>query len=643
VKKTKKKKSNAALTLPQATRRFTKQVKYTVLAMLLLLIASMVGTTAYGNWLRQYTNMWTDSDQWSWVASTPYAQYDYASWTPCTRPLGETAQVTLAQLADNIQHKVAQYYATDSFYVAIYDENWNLVTSSDNYEITLYPNGCDGTYNPWCQYNRTTNKTLAMVAAAKSGHSHSVLIDEPVPFDFAVRTERAKLPGWFNWLAKRNNAPAFIQNAIQPETAKDALMVQWRAQTEEDRAYVESGQFKAETGDDRQWEDFAWQVYPPTWVNEEKTHYGVKNLACYEKIYLRPQEVAQPPENLVILAHKYAVEENPAFTQFYAFEGDLYSPVLNDQEQWYESQPGDAAQIFYVCTAGVYSPVYAAAAETIRNFSPSYLLLFALFILLLIGSIFIEYRMFSAVQRRTIQAQRDLLVTIAHELKTPMGVVMLYGEKVEHGQDKETMQQDAHALHAEIRRMNTRLMDVLTLSRLDNMPGMPTEPLALGELLEDVADTFTPLLNEKEIALQTALQPDVTIEANPFYIRTAAHNYLSNAMKFAPQGGQIKLRLTCDGKKARVSVWNNGAPIDDKDGKDIWGCFNTICDDGDNKNKGTGLGLSIVRSIVQLHDGRYGFTNQPDGVTFWLELPIRKKKRQKNTSGKKLKHISAVK
>ena len=623
-----------SISLPQATRRFAKQVKITIAALTLLLIAALAGATIKGDAIRENLMQWVGNARWSWIATTPYAQYAFDTWTPCTRPLGETGQLTLVQLADNIQHKAEQIYLTDSFYVAVYDEDWNLAASSDNYEMHLYSKGCDGTFNPWCQYSDTRDQTQAPAPAAKMGHSHTVLIDEPVAYDFSARTERDRLPGWFTWMAERAGTPAYIAKAVSPESAREALMEECGSIAE----IKEVGGYTTSDGTFWEWGSFdlMWRIFTLKVADTEK-HPLVTNFVSYEKIYLRPIEIASAPENLTILAEKYAVADNPAFTQFYEHIGDLYDPVLKDEDGWYQSQPGDEEEIFFVCTAGVYSPIYAAIQETIRNYSAAYFMLLMGYILLMIICIFIEYRLFSVVQQRTIQSQRDLLVTVAHELKTPMGVVLLYGEKVEHGTEISAMQQDAKALHGEIKQMNSRLMDVLTVSRLDNMSGIPSEPLALDELLMDTCDEFLPLIEEKAISLQTELAPDTTVPANAFYIRAALHNFLSNAVKFTPRGGRIVVRLEQGRKSARIRVFNSGSHIDEKEAKKIWGSFYKISDDGDNKGRGTGLGLSIVQSIVRLHEGHCGFNNQADGVEFWFEVPMNQRRKGMMRKGVRLR------
>ena len=219
---------------------------------------------------------------------------------------------------------------------------------------------------------------------------------------------------------------------------------------------------------------------------------------------------------------------------------------------------------------------------------------FLLIMLYLIYEVIVSMR----IANNAAKAQRDLLVTVAHELKTPMGVVMLYGEKMERG-GVSAMRENARALQEEIKRMNGRLMDVLTVARQGNMPAMPLEPLALNKLLEDICDEFLPLTEEKEIFLQMEIAPDSSVSANAFYIHTAIHNFLSNAVKFTPRGGRVAVRLERGHNTARVSVWNSGSPIDGEDEKKIRGSFYKVSDGGDNKNKGTGLGLPIVRGIIQ--------------------------------------------
>ena len=232
---------------------------------------------------------------------------------------------------------------------------------------------------------------------------------------------------------------------------------------------------------------------------------------------------------------------------------------------------------------------------------------------------------FSHHERREAQRRSQLLLDVAHELKTPMGSVMLKGEEVLEGETIEDKNRSAEEMIEQIERMRGRLNEVLQNARLESMGvRLQYESFSLREAAEDAMDQVAALAEAK--ALSTGLQgEDLTVEADRTYIVRAVFNFLTNAVKNTPEGGRIMCRLRREGNSVLCSVYNSGSSIPPKEMKKIWQQFYKISDGGDNARKGTGVGLSTVKSIVALHGGAYGCRNTEDGVEFWFRIPMKRK------------------
>ncbi|MCL2512378.1 MAG: HAMP domain-containing histidine kinase [Oscillospiraceae bacterium] len=252
------------------------------------------------------------------------------------------------------------------------------------------------------------------------------------------------------------------------------------------------------------------------------------------------------------------------------------------------------------------------------------------FALLLILSVLAQSVYSFTYERRRLESQRDLLVAVAHEMKTPMGATMLYADKIGRAEDlPEELITPMAALRGQVYGMRDRQNDLLTLSKLDIPAALSKTSFALDDLLEDVFDEYVPRMEEKGLAYNMDSQRGVKVYADRARIRIAVSNYLSNAVKFTPEGGEIKLKMEITrGKRVRVSVYNRGPRIAKEDMEKIWEYLYKT-GKSNNADSGTGLGLPITRRIAALHGGGCGAENTGDGVLFWMEIPVGKEKKTK--------------
>jgi len=247
------------------------------------------------------------------------------------------------------------------------------------------------------------------------------------------------------------------------------------------------------------------------------------------------------------------------------------------------------------------------------------------YVFLLCFLLFQTFR-FSRHERREAQRRAKLLLDVAHELKTPMGSVMLKGEEVLEGETMEDKERSAEEMLIQIERMRDRLNEVLQNARLESMGvRLHIEKFSLREAMEDAADQVADLADAKRIALQLPQGGDIEVMADRTYIVRAVFNYLTNAVKYAPIEGQIVCGLRRAGRNVLCSVYNSGSHIPKRELKKIWQQFYKVGDGGDNAEKGTGVGLSTVKSILTLHGGDCGCKNMADGIEFWFRIPIRLK------------------
>jgi len=286
-------------------------------------------------------------------------------------------------------------------------------------------------------------------------------------------------------------------------------------------------------------------------------------------------------------------------------------------------------------------------------------------------SVSIQSLLYYNQERERLERQRDLLIFVAHELKTPMGTAKLYAEKIERSQISREDALVTSSLQREITRMRNRLNQMLTYAKIDdNAATLRRTTFLLGDLLEDISDEYVPQMEEeKKISFDMEVQPDIEVYANNALIEIAVSNFLSNAVKFTPRGGEIKLTLEMTkNKRARVSVYNSGSYISEEDRRRIWHTLTISSDtapaslrktlsesimislgimasrpiriwnapdtvDSSAETKvGTGFGLPIVQKIISSHGGWCDVDTTQDGVVFWFEIPTGKEEKKKRKS-----------
>lgn len=217
--------------------------------------------------------------------------------------------------------------------------------------------------------------------------------------------------------------------------------------------------------------------------------------------------------------------------------------------------------------------------------------------------------------------RRELTNAIAHELKTPLGIIHGYCESL---QENIHVEKRAHYLDVildETERMNALVLEMLDLSHMEAEGfRLRMEPFLLNELARAEAERYRPAAEEKEVRITLQAEADCRITADRGRIAQALSNFLSNAIRHTPKGGTISVRVCHAEHAVRCEVENDGAPIPEEQQQRIWDVFYKADASRQRTKGGTGLGLAIAKHILELHGMAYGVRNTGTGVLFWFEL-----------------------
>ena len=221
------------------------------------------------------------------------------------------------------------------------------------------------------------------------------------------------------------------------------------------------------------------------------------------------------------------------------------------------------------------------------------------------------------------QQKASFLQQISHELKTPLttireGSELLFESLDDRPEDAEV----AGLLRENGLRLQKLIEDLLAFAKTQDL-AMELEFRAavdLADLIDGAADGLAMLAETKAISIDTLLEP-LEVRCDAGKIRTVVDNLLTNAIKYTPQGGRIRVVLTADDENAVIDVIDSGPGVDEADRDRIFEPFGQGSAVYESSVKGTGLGLSIAREYVEAHGGSIELMPGDDGAHFRVVLP----------------------
>jgi signal transduction histidine kinase len=208
----------------------------------------------------------------------------------------------------------------------------------------------------------------------------------------------------------------------------------------------------------------------------------------------------------------------------------------------------------------------------------------------------------------------------AHELKTPITSLQTIVET--NFIQTETQQ----AVERQIKRLVVLTQDLLLLSRLESgLQEGKIQQICLNYLVADVEEELLSLSMNAEVSLSSNL-PDkfcFYIQGNESQIYRMLLNLVSNAIKYTPVGGEVKINLSVNAYQGIITIQDTGIGIPSADIPHIFDRFYRVNSDRSRHTGGSGLGLAIALAIVQAHKGKLEVESQVDvGTKFTVFLPL---------------------
>lgn len=225
--------------------------------------------------------------------------------------------------------------------------------------------------------------------------------------------------------------------------------------------------------------------------------------------------------------------------------------------------------------------------------------------------------------KRLDQMRSDFVHTVSHDLRSPLTAVIGYAELVERvGPLNEQQQEFIHRVKASVQNITALVNDLLDIGRLEAGFDARRELVQVESVLQYSIGLFESLIQKKNIHLYRNVANDLPpLRANPIRIRQMIDNLVSNAIKFAPERGEIRILLMAEDHQIIFQVTDNGPGIPREEQARVFDKFYRASNVAD-ATKGTGLGLAIVKSIVDSYHGRVWVESVPEkGASFFVVLP----------------------
>ena len=224
------------------------------------------------------------------------------------------------------------------------------------------------------------------------------------------------------------------------------------------------------------------------------------------------------------------------------------------------------------------------------------------------------------------QRKNDMIVYLAHDLKTPLTSVIGYLTLL---RDEPQISEEMRSRYTGIaldkaERLEDLINEFFDITRF-NLTNIQLEPerVNISRMLEQIGFEFHPILAEKDLKLETEIKPNVEILCDPDKLARVFDNLLRNAVNYSYAGTTIYLSMDYESIKdeVKICVENHGKTISPDKLDRIFDQFFRLDSSRRSSTGGSGLGLAIAKEIVELHHGTITAESENESIRFTVVLP----------------------
>lgn len=219
--------------------------------------------------------------------------------------------------------------------------------------------------------------------------------------------------------------------------------------------------------------------------------------------------------------------------------------------------------------------------------------------------------------------KRELIANTSHDLRTPLTMIIGCAE-VMRDLPGENTPENIQVIIDEATRLTTLVNDMLDLSKLQaGKMKLERSEFNITQLIERILERMRRLTEKDGFHFTFRADENVYVNADEGKITQVVYNFLSNAVNYSDESREILVEQQVSAGTVRLSFTDHGKGIAKEQLPNIWDRYYKIDNTHKRSQVGSGIGLSIVKSILELHEAKYGvISSEVSGSTFWFELPV---------------------
>jgi len=224
--------------------------------------------------------------------------------------------------------------------------------------------------------------------------------------------------------------------------------------------------------------------------------------------------------------------------------------------------------------------------------------------------------------------KNEILGTVAHDLKNPLGVILgrteMLTELIGAAASRESVTAQVEHIRDATRRLTSMVDHLISDAMADAFDiTIRREPVDVAALVSEVADANQPLAVNKQQTITVSAPPNFVTMCDADRMREAIDNLVSNAIKYSPIGGKIAVLVNHADNNTIIRIADEGAGLSPEDLGRLFGRFQRLSAKPTGGESSTGLGLSIVKRIIDMHGGQVtaASAGPGQGSTFTIVLP----------------------